>query len=65
MDDIERNRAPAQLPVRQFLNNGFRILEISDDGAVFVQSEASSGLLASLKPEQTLTPLIPVINRHR
>ncbi|MBI2606582.1 MAG: hypothetical protein HYW49_10950 [Deltaproteobacteria bacterium] len=38
------------VPVRKFLERGFRILEISDDGGVFVQARASPEVLAALKP---------------
>ncbi|MBI2606195.1 MAG: hypothetical protein HYW49_08970 [Deltaproteobacteria bacterium] len=38
------------VPVRRFLERGFRILEISDDGGAFVQARASPEILAALKP---------------
>lgn len=38
------------VPVRKFLARGFRILELSEDGGVFVESGASSKILAALKP---------------
>ena len=37
-------------PVRKLLARGFRILELSEDGGVFVESGASSEILAALKP---------------
>ena len=37
------------VPVRKFLAKGFRILEISEDGGVFVQTGANSESLAALK----------------
>lgn len=38
------------VPVRKFLAKGYRILEISEDGGVFIHANATADILAALKP---------------
>jgi REP element-mobilizing transposase RayT len=44
------------VPVRKLMSRGFRILEISEDGAILVPMHASTALLASFAGERALKP---------